>query len=349
MPVSLKNIFEPRCFVGGSFNQAYVYLCFVILGLALGCIVRNIGFKTAALVLSHFSLAAVLVFALDDKTLAAPKKLLLCLRLVVCVCVWTISSMTGYALSRSVLKVLKKLQRPPPAVNFATEWVCERGLIWPKAVDYKMHCPKRHVLTSCRLLPLCHVCGSVSSSGGGLSCAQGCTYNVCSECLTQLQRPPSPAAASSGGGVFPSLGVSAEFLRAFRSKWRHVIGGWTTEQVCQQLVKPLTCRSGRSVCDDLQAVGSGEVGEANLFLSHTWGNEFLDTVDAALGAAAEAGAEASCAVYIFFDVFSTSQHSALDIPSSEWMRVFQQAIEKMGRLAMVLQPWNDPLALKRAW
>jgi hypothetical protein len=234
-----------------------------------------------------------------------------------------------------------------PVTNFATEWVCERGLIWPKAVDYKLHCPKRHGLTSCTLLPLCHVCGGVGGSGGGMTCAQGCTYSVCGACLVQLQRPPSPAAASAGGGGFPSLGVSAGFLRAFQSKWRHVIRGWTTEQVCQQLIKPLTSRSGRSVCEDLQAAESGDAGEATLFLSHTWGNQFLDTVDAAL--AAEAEAAVSSFAYIWFDVFSTSQHCALDIPSSEWMRVFRQAIEKMGSLAMVLQPWNDPLALKRAW
>ena len=136
------------------------------------------------------------------------------------------------------------------------------------------------------------------------------------------------------------------FLQAFKSKWQHLIRGWTTEQVCQQLVKTLTSRSGGSMCDDLHAAGSGDVGEANLFLSHTWGDVFIDTVDAALGVVEQA---ASGNVYIWFDVFSTSQHSALDIPSSEWMQVFQQAIEKMGSVAMVLHPWNDPLVLKRAW
>ena len=130
------------------------------------------------------------------------------------------------------------------------------------------------------------------------------------------------------------------FLEAFKRKWQHVIRGWTTEQVCQQLVKTLTSRSGCSMCDDVQAAGSGDVGEANLFLSHTWGDVFLDTVDAALGAAERAAA--SGAVFIWFDVFSTSQHSALDIPSSQWMVVFRQAIERMGSVAMVLQPWNDP-------
>ena len=161
--------------------------------------------------------------------------------------------------------------------------------------------------------------------------------------MTTLKQRPAPAAGGGGGGGFPSLGVSAEFLQEFQTKWGQRIRGWSTEQVCQQLIKTLTCRSRGSVCDDLAAAGSAQVGEANIFLSHTWGNLFLDTVDAALGAVQAAGA------FIWFDVFSTSQHSAIDKPSSWWMSTFRDAIAKMGSLAMVLQPWDDPLALKRAW
>jgi hypothetical protein len=61
----------------------------------------------------------------------------------------------------------------------------------------------------------------------------------------------------------------------------------------------------------------------------------------------DAGAEGSA--FIWFDVFSTSQHSAIEKPSSWWMSVFGQAIAKMGSLALVLQPWDDPQVLKRAW
>ena len=229
-----------------------------------------------------------------------------------------------------------------PAINFATQWVCERGLVWPKAVDYMTQCPKGHTLTACACLPRCHVCGDDAQDDGGMSCTQGCTYGVCATCLTTLKQLPAPA-AGGGGGDFPSLGVSAEFLQAFRTKWGQKIRGWSTEQVCQQLIKTLTCRSRGSVCDDLAAAGSAQVGEANIFLSHTWGNLFLDTVDAALGAVQAAGA------FIWFDVFSTSQHSAIDKPSSWWMSTFRDAIAKMGSLAMVMQPWDDPLALKRAW
>jgi hypothetical protein len=155
------------------------------------------------------------------------------------------------------------------------------------------------------------------------------------------------AASSNGGSEFPSLGVTAEFLEAFKATWGEVARGWTTSQVCNQLIKTLTCRSGRSVCDDLLAAGSPHVGEANMFLSHTWGNLFFDTIDACLGAVQNAGS--ACRTFVWLDVFSTSQHCTSDRPSSWWMSVFRDSIAKMGRLAMVLQPWNDPLALKRAW
>jgi len=233
-----------------------------------------------------------------------------------------------------------------PVLNFATEWMCERGLIWPKAVDYITQCPKGHTLKACSALPRCHVC-SEAGRGSGASCVQACIYGVCSACLAALRQPRTAVASFTGGGAFPSLGVSPEFLQAFKTTWGEVIRGWTTSQVCNQLIKTLTCRSRGSACDDLLAAGSTLVGEANMFLSHTWGNLFLDSVDACLGAVENSGSVVK--TFVWFDVFSTSQHSASDRPSSWWMSVFREAIAKMGRLAMVLQPWNDPLALKRAW
>ena len=157
-----------------------------------------------------------------------------------------------------------------------------------------------------------------------------------------------PAAAGCSSD-FPTLGVSPAFLRAMKAQWGETYKGWTTEQTCQQLLKSLTCRSRGSVCSDLQAQGSSDVGQANVFLSHTWSSLFSDTVDAVL-ALVEGQAQAAWDdTFIWFDVFSTSQHTAIDRPSSWWMGVFKSSIEKMGQLAMVLQPWDDPAALKRAW
>jgi hypothetical protein len=90
------------------------------------------------------------------------------------------------------------------------------------------------------------------------------------------------------------LGVSPAFLKEFKAKWSGVTGGWSTAQVCHQLVKPLTSRSRRSVCEDLMSASAGgaHVGLPTLVLSHCWGNLFQDTVDAALQAADDAAAGA---------------------------------------------------------
>jgi len=53
--------------------------------------------------------------------------------------------------------------------------------------------------------------------------------------------------------------------------------------------------------------------------------------------------------FIMFDVFSTSQHTASNYPSSWWMGVCKSSIEKMWQLALVLQPRDDPAALNHAY
>jgi hypothetical protein len=148
------------------------------------------------------------------------------------------------------------------------------------------------------------VCGDDARSGGGNTCRKVCSYSVGAACLTVLLQRSAPAAAQAGGGSIPMLGVSPLFLEAFKRKWQHVIRGRTTEQVCRQLVKTLT---SRSVCGNVQAAGSDDVGEANLFLSQrgamcSWTLWMLPW---------------GGTVFIWFDVFFTSQHPALDIPSSQ--------------------------------
>jgi hypothetical protein len=104
-----------------------------------------------------------------------------------------------------------------------------------------------------------------------------------------------------------------------------------------------------SLCDDLSENGSTDVGEANMFFSHVWTDKFWNSVDAVLQLIEECGAAALQTTYIWFDVFSTSQHTSIDRPSSWWMDTFKNTIAKMGRLAMVLNPWDNPAALQRAW
>ena len=192
-------------------------------------------------------------------------------------------------------------------------------------------------------------CSNTTATVCGLQCANGCSYGICDNCAVYHQSAPREHRSSSSSD-FPSMGVNALLLKAFRSRWSSVIGEqWTTSQVCNQLIKPLTSRSRGSLCHDLFESGSADVGEANMFFSHVWTDKFWNLVDAVLQLIEERGSAALQTTYIWFDVFSTSQHMSVDRPSTWWMDTFKNAIAKMGRLAMVLNPWDNPAALKRAW
>jgi hypothetical protein len=173
----------------------------------------------------------------------------------------------------------------------------------------------------------------------------------CDEARCSTGSNSAITACSNGqSNEFPSLGVNALFLDAFRSRWKTVVAQeWTTSRVCNQLIKPLTFFSRSSFCDILSSKGSTMVGEATLFLSHVWNERFWDTVDSVVHAIKENGEAAMQDTFIWIDIFSTSQHIAVDRPSSWWMETFKKAIAKMGRLAMVMNPWDNPNCLKRAW
>jgi hypothetical protein len=167
--------------------------------------------------------------------------------------------------------------------NFETHWRCDKGLMWPQNVDYSCNCPKSHRLSVCSSLSCCHVCGGDASVC--MSCAEGCTYGICSLCVSSLQNARD--AHLSDGSEDRFLGVRPAFLKEFKAKWAHVTRGLSSGQVCNELIKSLTCRSRCSMCEDLRRAGSADVGQATLVLSHSWGNLFDDTLDSALEVAEE--------------------------------------------------------------
>ncbi len=54
-------------------------------------------------------------------------------------------------------------------------------------------------------------------------------------------------------------------------------------------------------------------------------------------------------IYIWFDLFSNNQHKAPNLPFEWWRDTFLNAIGKIGRVVMVLSPWNNPIPFTRAW
>ncbi len=91
------------------------------------------------------------------------------------------------------------------------------------------------------------------------------------------------------------------------------------------------------------------MGDATWYISHVWSNAFADTLDAVLlffeGRADAANAK------VWFDAMVTSQHGSTgpSKPSSFRISTFKDIIARIGSLLLVVDAWDNPTALQRAW
>jgi len=115
-------------------------------------------------------------------------------------------------------------------------------------------------------------------------------------------------------------------------------------------IRPFTCRSRKSFADVLKSEASEVLltGEASWFISHTWANPLIDTLEAITALLIK---DAKDSVFVWFDVMSTSQHEidGPSKPSSWWMETFKRSIARIGGLVLVVDAWDRPSALARAW
>jgi hypothetical protein len=268
--------------------------------------------------------------------------------------------------------------------NFSTEWVDEDGRVWRKNVDFSRECAKGHALVllgdcggegggeqlMCRL---CHsFCRRDSDEAARwLTCSvvAGCCggYAVCCSCASALNTVAAVVPAGSDdlhtlvscGGECLVLcqltlimqGVGLPYLSWLRSTLGSSLGRMTTSQFCQMYVRPFTWRSRGSVTERLMArVDTAQhVGDATWFISHTWSNAFADTLDAVL--LFFEGREDAGSARLWFDVMVTSQHVSTgpSKPPSFWMSTFKDSIARIGGLLLVVDVWDNPTALQRAW
>jgi hypothetical protein len=145
-------------------------------------------------------------------------------------------------------------------------------------------------------------------------------------------------------------GIAVLYLIWLKSVLGAWIGQLTVEQVCQMIIKPRTSRTRGSLVSELlqNSDTSQYVGQATWFVSHTWSNRFCDTLDAVL-LFFEGGKAATAKVW--FDVLVDGQHAIAgpSKPSSWYMTTFRSCIGRIGRLLLVVDKWNNPTALQRAW
>lgn len=150
--------------------------------------------------------------------------------------------------------------------------------------------------------------------------------------------------------LFAVQGVSLEYLTWLKMTFGASIGLATVEQVCQMYIKPRTSRSQGSVAQELTANARTRhhVGPASWFISHIWSNPFANTLDALLLFFERRDDLATTFVWLDFLVFPQ-----IDIDDSlsctMWMPMLYQNIARIGSLLLVVDAWDNPTALRRAW
>ncbi len=148
-------------------------------------------------------------------------------------------------------------------------------------------------------------------------------------------------------------GISLQYLQLLQTKfggtWR---GHLTTSQFEKMYLRPRTARLRCSVVDALaaDAATSHYVGPANWFISHTWSNTFADTLDA-IFQFFQGHAEDAAHAVLWLDVFVDSQHviEGRSKTPKWYMNTFKSSIARIGRLLLVVDAWDNPTPLKRAW
>ncbi len=146
-------------------------------------------------------------------------------------------------------------------------------------------------------------------------------------------------------------GIALPYFSWLRSTLGASLGRMTTSQFCQMYVRPFTWSNRGSVTQQLMARGdtAQHVGDATWFISHVRNDPIADTLDAIL--MFFEGRDDAASTKVWFDVMVTSQHESAgpSKPSSWWMSTFKDNIARIGGLLLVVDAWDNPSALRRAW
>ena len=143
---------------------------------------------------------------------------------------------------------------------------------------------------------------------------------------------------------FPMLGIRISYLDKFIENYggREIFLNKTTTQVRDDIILPATKDLRVSFCELMKMQQhSQDIGTAEWFYSHAWSYRFLDTVDAAKRFFKLSKHENSDSdPFIWFDIFSVSQHKAETRPFEWWNTAFLNAVGSMGKVLMMMQPFK---------
>ena len=144
------------------------------------------------------------------------------------------------------------------------------------------------------------------------------------------------------------MGVSVSLLRLLHGKAKALGSGLTTTEVCNRLVIPETapfkCAYIDLFANKNDESGRAYVAPATTFVSHAWQYNVEEPIDVMLD-----DAESRPNEYYWFDICVNNQNIAADLPQDWWSTIFKRSIGEIGRVLLVMSPWDDPIPLTRAW
>ncbi|KAJ3004401.1 UNVERIFIED_CONTAM: Kinesin light chain 3 [Siphonaria sp. JEL0065] len=147
-------------------------------------------------------------------------------------------------------------------------------------------------------------------------------------------------------------GIRFSHVYALIEEWggRDALVGKSTSEINVLHLQPSTLASKLSLCNQYarDQERSHFVCEASYFVSHAWMSPFLNVIDSLEAFFKDANVDLDEAV-IWFDLFSNSQHDTGSRPFIWWQTTFMQAVEKIGNVVMILEPFLNPVPLKRVW
>eukprot|EP01035_Chromulina_nebulosa_P031752 gene31752-42345_t len=151
---------------------------------------------------------------------------------------------------------------------------------------------------------------------------------------------------------FPLLGITMNGILEFVDKCggKDKFQGLTTTDVCERIVKNLTIEHASSYCDMLKG-DTSIIKQATVFISHAWKFQFLNVLDALLRHFSPEAVDSYGNEYVlWFDLFSNNQHGLDAPPPFEWWcETFMNAVKTLGKVVMIMEPWENPIPLTRVW
>lgn len=142
-----------------------------------------------------------------------------------------------------------------------------------------------------------------------------------------------------------SIGISLQGLREFVNENRSWLEGKRTDEVVQ-FIKDRTKELHTAY--DKWLINSGRhdfVGNATQFVSHTWKGLFLDLISALEARFGDVPHQ-----FFWIDIFVVPQND-VDKPTGEnvWYDAFDSMVGAIGSVVVVLDSFDDPVYLRRAW